>query len=70
MMMILPPNESCNKKVSLEFLKGMWVLFLLPNADITSPGISIGISIGIGIGISISIGIGISISISISISIT
>lgn len=33
----LPPSESCNKRVNLEFLYGMWVLFPSTSALITFP---------------------------------
>lgn len=34
---VLPPNESCNKRVSLESRYGMWWVLPSTNADITLP---------------------------------
>lgn len=32
-----PPNESCNNRVNLEFLYGMWLLLPSTRAEITLP---------------------------------
>lgn len=36
-VLVLPPNESCNKRVSLESLYGIWCVFPSTKADITLP---------------------------------
>ena len=36
-VLAFPPKESCSRRVSLEFLYGIWVLLPSTNAEITFP---------------------------------
>ena len=38
-VLLLPPSESCSKRVSFEFLYGIWLLFPSTSADMTLPSV-------------------------------